>query len=241
MSTAKEKMAEMTEEMHELKAERQNTRLLLEHLESLVMRHERSLRMTLGKRNGQNGQNQVSSEVEVLKALKSLFEHHKALDEKVREKLRVQIERNQQLERELENARAQDFTKMGEKGDLGASPVVKSLKEEIERLNRSRRDINAELDKINKDHTQEINELKKSNDELKNTKQKAEENLAVLEKRYLNLQRESASYQARSQKLESDLAQQSSLEIQLAKAEERNRSLRERLELQGKNNCHLVN
>uniref|UniRef100_A0A9J8BXX4 PTPRF interacting protein alpha 4 n=1 Tax=Cyprinus carpio carpio TaxID=630221 RepID=A0A9J8BXX4_CYPCA len=254
LNLCREQLLEKEEEISELKAERNNTRLLLEHLECLVSRHERSLRMTVVKRQAPPPSG-VSSEVEVLKALKSLFEHHKALDEKVRERLRVALERVTTLEGQLSAATQEvwslcvcvfryrlpngsidahdDTSRCLELQELldKANKELGQNRERISSLSNRMSELETELATARKDLLKSEELSTKHQRDIREAmaqKEDMEERITTLEKRYLAAQRETTSIHDLNDKLENELATKDSLYRQ---SEEKVRHLQELLEL----------
>uniref|UniRef100_A0A672RTF7 Liprin-alpha-2-like n=1 Tax=Sinocyclocheilus grahami TaxID=75366 RepID=A0A672RTF7_SINGR len=235
LNLCREQLLEKEEEISELKAERNNTRLLLEHLECLVSRHERSLRMTVVKRQAPPPSG-VSSEVEVLKALKSLFEHHKALDEKVRERLRVALERVTTLEGQLTAATQEvwpffacvcrlpngsidvhdDTSRCLELQELldKANKELAQNRERISGLTNRMSELETELAMARKDLLKNEELSTKHQRDIREAmaqKEDMEERITTLEKRYLAAQRETTSIHDLNDKLENELATKDSL------------------------------
>lgn len=137
----------------------------------------------------------VSSEVEVLKALKSLFEHHKALDEKVRERLRISLEKNSALEEELTTAKDElQHFKAGtlahkENGDLNNGSATNAERHNGDTCQEATENAKIhELQTIIEKQTSELSQWQRRVSDLNNKISEIEENLSKVQKDFVKSQ-----------------------------------------------------
>lgn len=211
--------------------------------------------MTVLKRQVSNPAG-VSSEVEVLKALKSLFEHHKALDEKVRERLRLALERSTHLESELSSAsqelstlrnnqeQRKTLTNGNTEADSEASRVAE-LTSELMSARRQLNELSLRLKEMEEgggsgsgsgsgegSRAQLLERLEKLQRDLRESlaqRNDQEERIATLEQRYLAAQRESTTLQDVNAKLETECGRK---DEEVAKTMEKMQKMQEKLEQQ---------
>lgn len=154
--------------------------------------------MTVVKRQAA-AQSGVSSEVEVLKALKSLFEHHKALDEKVRERLRVSLEKNAALEDELQQTK--DDLQQAKSGSYSQTDSSKENGEhDKDTQSKSNGEVNYqheladysakthELQTIIEKQTAELSQWQRRVSDLNSRINENEDNMSKIQKEYSKLQ-----------------------------------------------------
>ncbi|KAI4572855.1 hypothetical protein MJG53_012693, partial [Ovis ammon polii x Ovis aries] len=212
LNICREQLFAREEEIALLNAERNNTRLLLEHMEFLVSRYTPSLQTTVGKWQAQSSDG-MTSELEVLKSLKILFEHHKALDKK--------------------RTRDEDLAQVIELKEIikKKSREQREMKDRLAALSAHVTELEKDLDTARKDllKSKEVKvKLQQDIREAMAQKEDMEKRITTLEKRYLAAQRKAISVHNLHDKLENEIANKDSMHRQ---KEDKDRQLQECLEL----------